>query len=284
MSKTQTHSVHRTRHLPPRELAKRISITVVLIIVSIVMLFPFYYMLERSFQASNQFQVYRQLSMASWTILFETLPIFRQLLNSTVVTLSAIIIILFVATSAGYAFAKLRYPGSQIIFMLVVGSMMVPMQSIIIPEFVNLAGLKMVNHLYSAILVYSAIGIPFGTFLISAFYQSIPDDIMEAAVIDGASYYSIYRRIMVPIATPALITVAVLQFIQIWDDLLIGLLFLQNPQTRTITVGLATLQSSHITQIPVLMGGSLISALPAAILYLIFQRYIVSGLTLGMSK
>ncbi len=248
------------------------------------MLFPFYYMLERSFQASNQFQVYRQLSMASWTILFETLPIFRQLLNSTVVTLSAIIIILFVATSAGYAFAKLRYPGSQIIFMLVVGSMMVPMQSIIIPEFVNLAGLKMVNHLYSAILVYSAIGIPFGTFLISAFYQSIPDDIMEAAVIDGASYYSIYRRIMVPIATPALITVAVLQFIQIWDDLLIGLLFLQNPQTRTITVGLATLQSSHITQIPVLMGGSLISALPAAILYLIFQRYIVSGLTLGMSK
>ena len=89
---------------------------------------------------------------------------------------------------------------------------------------------------------------------------------------------------MLPMATPALITVAVLQFIQIWDDLLVGLLFLQSPDSRTITVGLATLQSSHITQIPVLMGGSLISALPAAILYLIFQRYIVSGLTLGMTK
>ena len=82
--------------------------------------------------------------------------------------------------------------------------------------------------------------------------------------------------------TPALITVAVLQFIQIWDDLLVGLLFLQTPLVRTITVGIATLQASHITQIPVLMGGSLLSALPAAVLYLIFQRYIVSGLTMGM--
>lgn len=277
--------MHRARRrLPPGLLAKRISITFVLVLVSIIMLFPFYFMIERSFQASNQFQVYHQLSTVSWGILFETLPIFRQLLNSSIVSLSAILIILLVATSAGYAFTKLRYPGSNVIFLLVVGSMMVPMQSVIIPEFVNLAGLKMVNHLYSAILVYGALGIPFGTFLISAFYQSIPNDIMEAAVIDGASYYAIYRRLMVPIATPALITVAVLQFIQIWDDLLVGLLFLQTPQSRTITVGLATLQSSHITQIPVLMGGSLLSALPAAILYLIFQRYIVSGLTMGMSK
>lgn len=264
---------------------KKIFIFAVLVVVSIIMLFPFYYMVERSFQASNQFRVHAGgFSLVSWQILFKTLPIFRQLINSTVVTLCAIVIILAVGTSAGYAFSKLQYPGSSTVFYLVVGSMMVPMQSIIIPEFVNLAGLRMVNHLYSAILVYGALGIPFGTFLITSFYRSIPNDIMDAGVVDGASYYGIYRRIMLPMATPALITVAVLQFIQIWDDLLVGLLFLQTPQSRTITVGLATLQSSHITQIPVLMGGSLISALPAAILYLVFQRYIVSGLTLGMTK
>ncbi len=264
---------------------RNVLIFAVLIVVSIVMLFPFYYMVERSFQSSNQFAVHGGgVSLVSWKILFETLPIFKQLLNSTIVTLSAIVIILGVGTTAGYAFSKLKYPGSTTMFYLIVGSMMVPMQSIIIPEFVNLAGLRMVNHLYSAILVYGALGIPFGTFLITSFYRSIPNDIMDAGVVDGATYYGIYRRIMLPMATPALITVAVLQFIQIWDDLLVGLLFLQTPESRTITVGLATLQSSHITQIPVLMGGSLISALPAAILYLIFQRYIVAGLTLGMNK
>ncbi|HUX11929.1 MAG TPA: carbohydrate ABC transporter permease [Spirochaetia bacterium] len=264
---------------------RNVLIFAILVVVSIVMLFPFYYMVERSFQSSNQFSVHAgSFSLVSWKILFETLPIFKQLLNSTIVTLSAILIILGVGTTAGYAFSKLKYPGSTTLFYLVVGSMMVPMQSIIIPEFVNLAGLRMVNHLYSAILVYGALGIPFGTFLITSFYRSIPNDIMDAGVVDGATYYGIYRRIMLPMATPALITVAVLQFIQIWDDLLVGLLFLQTPTSRTITVGLATLQSSHITQIPVLMGGSLISALPAAILYLIFQRYIVAGLTLGMNK
>jgi multiple sugar transport system permease protein/raffinose/stachyose/melibiose transport system permease protein len=89
---------------------------------------------------------------------------------------------------------------------------------------------------------------------------------------------------MLPLATPALVTVAVLQFIQIWDDLLIGLLFLQTPDVRTITVGLATLQSSRIIDVPVLMAGSLVSAMPAVIVYLIFQRYLIAGLTMGMSK
>ena len=89
---------------------------------------------------------------------------------------------------------------------------------------------------------------------------------------------------MLPLAVPAMVTVAVLQFIQIWGDLLIGLLFLQTPDVRTITVGLATLQSSRVVQLPVLMAGSLVSALPAVIVYLIFQRYLIRGLTMGMGK
>ena len=89
---------------------------------------------------------------------------------------------------------------------------------------------------------------------------------------------------MLPLAIPAIVTVAVLQFIQVWDDLLIGLLFLQNPDVRTITVGLATLQSSRVIPVPVLMAGSLVSALPAVIVYLIFQRQLVAGLTMGTGK
>ncbi len=274
----------RSSFKPKPGATKTVIIMTVLLVITIVMLYPFYFMIEKSFQPSNQFQIGEGFSLISWQTLFQTIPVFRQLLNSTIVTICAIVIILIASSGAGYAFSKLKYPGSNTLFLLVVGSMMIPMQTIIIPEFVNLAALKLINHLTSAILVYAAIGTPFGTFLITSYLRGIPEEMMDAGVVDGASYYGIYHRIMLPMAVPALITIAVLQFIQIWDDLLVGLLFLQTPVARTITVGLATLQASHITQIPVLMGGALLSALPAAILYLLFQRYIVSGLTMGMSK
>ncbi len=280
MAEEHVEQVYRGR----RGAAGSIIVLGLLLLVAVIMLFPFYFMIAQSFLPSTQFAIGRGFSLVSWRALFQTIPVLRQLLNSSIVTIAAIAIILFAATTAGYAFSKLSYPGSRLIFFLVVGSMMIPMQTIIIPEYVNLAGLRLIDHLSSAILVYAALGTPFGAFLVTSYLRGIPAEIMDAAVVDGASYYGIYYRLMIPMATPALITVAVLQFIQIWDDLLIGLLFLQIPIVRTITVGLATLQASHITQIPVLMAGSLLSALPAAVLYLVFQRYIVSGLTMGMGK
>jgi multiple sugar transport system permease protein/raffinose/stachyose/melibiose transport system permease protein len=101
---------------------------------------------------------------------------------------------------------------------------------------------------------------------------------------DGANYPQIFRKVMLPLAAPAITTVAVLQFIQIWDDLLVGLLFLQAPAVRTITVGLAVLQNGRVVSIPLLMAGSLVSALPAVVVYLIFQRYLIQGLTMGVNK
>lgn len=103
-------------------------------------------------------------------------------------------------------------------------------------------------------------------------------------MVDGLSYGRIFIRIMLPMAIPALFTIAVLQFIQVWDDLLVAMLFLPNPAVRTITVGLATLQAQRIVNIPVLMAGSFVSALRAVIVYLIFQRSLINGLTMGMGK
>ena len=260
------------------------AIIVVLTGIGVVMLYPFFFMLQASFRTSTQFLVGAGFSFASWHRLFEAIPILRQMLNSTIVTVSAIAIIFLVSATAGYAFSKLSYRGSGTLFLLVVASMMVPMQSLIIPEFANISHLGWINHLQSAIFVYAAIGTPFGTFLMTSFYNSIPNEIVEAAIVDGGGYATIFVRIMLPLAKPALIAIAVLQFIQIWDDLLVGLIFLQTPSVRTVTVGLATLQASHITQLPVLMAGSLLSALPAVVVYLVFQRYIISGLTMGMVK
>jgi ABC-type glycerol-3-phosphate transport system permease component len=252
--------------------------------VAVVMLYPFWYLLNNAFRNESQFEQQHGHSAVSWGQLFSELPVGRELLNSTVICLASIVLILAVSTTAGFAFAKLRYRGSGTVFLAVVAALMVPLQSIIIPEYVNLGKLGLINTYLGAILVYVALGTPFATFLMATYYRGISDDLIEAAVMDGLGYERTFLRLALPLSWPAIATVTVLQFIQIWDDLLVGLLFLQNPQQRTITVGLAALSAGRTSSIPVLMAGSFISAVPAIVVYLIFQRYLVRGLTLGMGK
>jgi ABC-type glycerol-3-phosphate transport system permease component len=267
-----------------RRRARRIALLVAMIAAAVVMLYPFYYMLNNAFRTPAQFDQQAGHAASSWGRLFRDLPVARELLNSTLICAVAIVIILAVSTTAGFAFAKLRFRGSGIVFLLVVAAMMVPLQSIIIPEYVNLARLGLVNTYTGAILVYAALGTPFATFLMATHYRGISDELIEAAIIDGLGYGRTFLRIALPLSIPAMATVAVLQFIQIWDDLLVGLLFLQNPQQRTITVGLAALAAGRTTSIPALLAGSFLSAVPAMVVYLIFQRHLVKGLTLGMGK
>jgi ABC-type glycerol-3-phosphate transport system permease component len=267
-------------------LRRRVTVIVlltVMIVVAIVMLYPFWYMADNSFRNQAQFDQQRGHSLAGWTQLFRALPVVQELVSSTIVCAAAIVIILIVSTTAGFAFAKLRYRGSGIAFLLIVAALMVPLQSIIIPEYVNLAKFNLTSNYGGAVLVYAALGAPFATFLMATYYRGISDELIEAAVMDGLSYERTFLQIAIPLSLPAIATVTVLQFIQIWDDLLVGYLFLPT-NDRTITVGLAVLSSGRTTGIPPLMAGSLVSAIPAIIVYLIFQRYLIRGLTLGMGK
>jgi len=254
-----------------------------LCLIAVIMLYPFFYMLDNAFRDQSQFARQGGHSAVSWRQLFIELPVWRELLNSTLICAISILLILAVSTTAGFAFAKLRYRGSGLVFLGVVAALMVPLQSIIIPEYVNLGKLHLINTYLGAILVYVALGTPFATFLMATYYRGISDDLIEAAVMDGLGYESTFLRIALPLSWPALATVTVLQFIQIWDDLLVGLFFLPTSQ-RTITAGLATLSTGRTTSVPSLMAGSLISAIPAIIVYLIFQRHLVKGLPMGMGK
>ena len=272
---------------PPRRLRRRVNKAVLflsMIVVAVVMLYPFYFMLNNGSRTQTQFEQQSGHSLHSWTQLFQELPILRQLFNSTLICAIAIAIILAVSSTAGFSFAKLTYRASGFLFLAIVAAMMVPLQSIIIPEYVNLAHFGLINTYAGAVLVYAAIGTPFATFLMTAYYRGISDELIEAAVLDGLGYWRTFLKVALPLSGPAMVTVAVLQFIQIWDDLLVGLLFLQNPQQRTITVGLAALSAGRTTSVPVLMVGSFISAVPAIVVYLLFQRHLVKGLTLGMGK
>jgi multiple sugar transport system permease protein/raffinose/stachyose/melibiose transport system permease protein len=274
---------------PAARRRKRPSIgTLVLVaimcVVTAVMLYPLAFMINTSLKTQQQFEGGGGHSLSSWRRLPDVMPIGRQLLNSTLVCVLAIALILIVSSLAGYAFAKLKYRLATPVFLAIIAAMLIPMQSIIIPAYVNLAHLHLVTGYWAAVLMYAALGTPFATFLMVTYYRSLPDELIEAAVVDGCSHLRVFLKVALPLSVPALVTVTVLQFIQIWDDLLIGLLFLQDPAHRTVTVGLGVLSSGRTTDIPVLMAGSIVSAVPAIVVYLVFQRQLVNGLTVGMSK
>lgn len=252
--------------------------------VAVVMLYPFWVMIITSLKSEAQFLAGHGFSWLSWKTLDSTIPLGQEVLSSTIVCSASIFIILCVGLPAGFAFSKLRFRSSTAVFLALVSAMMIPLQAILMPEFVNVTKLGLTGGYFGAILVYAALGTPFSTFLFTTYFRGVPDELIEAGIVDGLGYIGVMGRLIIPVAVPAIATVTVLQFIQIWDDLLVGLLFIQNTSERPITVGLAVLAAGRTTSIPALMAGSLVSALPAMLVYLGFQRYLVKGLTMGIDR
>jgi ABC-type glycerol-3-phosphate transport system permease component len=268
---------------PPRKIGRWILFAV-MIVVAIIMLYPFWVMFITSVKSEAQFLSGGGFSWLSWSRLTSVIPIGQEVLSSTIVCSASILIILCVGLPAGFAFSKLRFRMSTVVFLVIVSAMMVPLQAILMPEFVNVTKLHLTGGYLGAILVYAALGTPFSVFLFTTYFRGVPDELIEAGIVDGLGYFGALWRLVLPIAVPAIATVTVLQFIQIWDDLLVGLLFIQNTSERPITVGLAVLAAGRTTSIPELMAGSIISALPAMVVYLGFQRYLVKGLTMGIDR
>jgi ABC-type glycerol-3-phosphate transport system permease component len=257
---------------------------VVMLIVAVIMLYPFWVMIYTSLKSEAQFLAGSGFSWVSWSSLTSVIPIGQEVLSSTIVCASSILLILIVGLPAGFAFSKLRFRLSTGIFLVMVSAMMVPLQAILMTEYVNVSRLHLTGGYTAAILVYAALGTPFSVFLFSTYFRGVPDELIEAGIVDGLGYFGVLWRLVVPIALPAIATVTVLQFIQIWDDLLVGLFFIQNTSDRPITVGLAVLAAGRTTSIPELMAGSIVSAVPAMLVYIGFQRYLVKGLTMGIDR
>ena len=268
----------------PRRKVGRWILFAVMLAIAAVMLYPFWVMIFTSLKSEQQFLSGGGFSWLSWRDLTSVIPVGQEILSSTIVCSASILVILVVGLPAGFAFSKLRFRASTAVFLIMVSAMMVPLQAILMPEFVNVTRLHLTGGYLGAILVYAALGTPFSVFLFTTYFRGVPDELIEAGIVDGLGYFGALWRLVVPIAIPAIATVTVLQFIQIWDDLLVGLLFIQNTNERPITVGLAVLAAGRTTSIPELMAGSLISAVPAMVVYLIFQRYLVKGLTMGIDR
>ena len=273
---------------------RRMVLYLALIGTSLLMLGPFYWALATSFKPSaDVFASPPKWIPDPWTLenfrdVFTLLPFPRYFLNSVIVTSAIVGLNVIFDTAAAYAFAKLRFPGRDVFFFLLLITLMVPFQVNLIPLYRIMVALNKISpHLgvdtYSAMILPGMIQV-FGIFLMRQFMKSIPDEILESARVDGASEFKILRSIVVPLAAPGMATLAIFTFLGAWNDFLWPLLVTNSDEIRTLPVGLALLARKNTVNWGDTMAGTALTAGPMILVFLILQRRFIEGLTAGSLK
>lgn len=203
-------------------------------------------------------------------------------LNSVTVTLGAVALLLIASSLAGFALAVLRFPFRRLVFVVILASLMIPVQVVLVPFYKTIIGLGLINTRIGLILSYTAFFLPFSIYLMTSFYAALPRELTEAARVDGARFWQVWWFVMLPMGRPALITLGILNTLYCWNDILISLLVLQ--RERTLMVGIAALRGEYSTNVPLLAAGIVLAAAPIVIIYLVFQRRIVAGIATGAVK
>ncbi|WP_426562448.1 carbohydrate ABC transporter permease [Angustibacter sp. McL0619] len=203
-------------------------------------------------------------------------PFARWMLNSTIVSVTCVLSNVVLCSLAGYAFARLRFRGRQVAFLALLVTLMVPFQVVMIPTLLIIKHLHLVDTLPA--LIAPNLVTAFGIYLLRQFFVSLPVELEEAALIDGAGRLRILFRVLLPLMGPPLSTVAVLTFLSVWNDFLWPLVVTSSPDVMTVQLGLSTFQSAHFTNWPILMAGTLMSQLPVLVLFVAGQRFFVSSI------
>jgi len=220
---------------------------------------------------------------SNYSAVFHQLPLGTFFFNSVVVTLLIVVGQTITCSLSGYAFAMISFPGKNTIFGIFLATMMVPIQTIIIPVFVILKDLGLTGSIAS--LIIPALGSAFGTFLMRQYFMQMPKELGEAARIDGASQFQVFRHIYVRLATPAIATLAILNFSGFWAEYYRPLIFLNQQSTFTLPLGLVALQGNLGTgSISVVLAGVILTMIPSVLLFILAQRYFIEGVTAGASR
>jgi len=219
------------------------------------------------------------LHFASFRDAFDRLN--GNMLNSFKMVIPATIISCLLGSINGYILTKWRFPGSDILFFLLLFGMFIPYQSVLIPLVKTLQQLHLYGSLWGLVLTHTIYGIPITTLIFRNYYAGVPTEVVEAAKIDGASIFGIYTRILFPLSLPGFVVVAIWQFTSIWNDFLFAATLTSNPDVQPVTVALNNLAGSFIVEWNVQMAGALIAALPTLIVYILLGRFFMRGLMAG---
>lgn len=278
----------------PRRWFRPAALYALLIAGGVAFGFPFYWLVIGSLKDQNQYNQFpptwlpNPVHWQNYRTLFQILPFGQFLFNSAIITFFVVLGTVASSALVGYAFARLRAPGRSILFGLLLATIILPSEITIVPTFILFAKLQWINT-FKPLIVPAFFGDAFSIFLVRQFFHSIPRDLDEAAMLDGAGYLRIFWSIFVPNSWPMLATVAIFAFINTWSDFFTPLIYLNNLDKMTGAVGLAFLNVEHgggqsgVT-VQIMLAGSLIVMAPMIIVFLILQRYFVKAITLTGMK
>lgn len=260
----------------------------VVLLLTASMLVPFLWMLSASFKTNLDVFSFpiewipKEFHFENYTNVWERANYPLMFLNT--VKLTAIITILQILTStlAAYAFSKIKFPERDLLFLLYLATLMVPYQVVMIPQFSIIRKMGLINTHLSLILIQAFT--PMGVFLIKQFYDGIPNELMEAARIDGLSEFGIYRKIMLPLSKSAIVSLAILTITATWNDFLAPLIYLSDSRLYTIQLGLRNLCSEYTAEYGQIMAASVLSVIPIFVLYCFCQRFFEEGMVSGAVK
>jgi multiple sugar transport system permease protein len=261
-----------------------------LVVMLVWTLVPFYWMIVTSLKKDREIYgfeatlVPRQPTLANYTRLFATTPFVKYLRNSTIIALGTTLATLVLACLGAYALARLRFPGRALIARGLVVTYLVPPALLFIPLFAVMARLSLIDTHHGLVLAYLSFSVPFCTWLLMGYFRSVPLELEEAALVDGCTRLGSLVRVILPMSLPALAVVAFFSFTQSWNEFLYANVFVNSIEVRTITIGLTLFVVEDVFFWGPMMGAAFLSALPPLVLYLIFQRWVVKGLTLGGVK
>ncbi len=257
-----------------------------LCLLGVSTVYPLLFMAINSMRTTQAFEVNpfglpTHLTLASYRSLFSTIPFLQSILHSLIVVVPAVLLATMASSLAAFVFTKTPVKLGNVLFWTMLMIMFMPGIVVLLPLYVEVARTGLANNFAPAILIYTAINIPYGTYLLRSNFRSIPDSVVEAARVDGASWFKVYWRVILPIGKPGIITVGILTFLNIWNDLFISLVLLHAPNTEMVTPTLAQLSGKYTSDIPVMMAGLLLGAVPTLLLYMTTARVFIRGMLSG---
>lgn len=271
-------------------LAGKLIIFVLLCVVGLTFLYPIYFMVMNSLKTrpgyyTNPFSLpATPLQWSNFTAMVSQFKILLLFRNTGVICLVTLVFLVLLGVLASYAFSKLRFRWSQPVYLAIVVTLFIPAQVTMIPMYVVFARAGLVDTYWSVVLAYLAQFIPEVVMLMTANFRSIPNEIIEASEIDGCSYWQVVRNVILPTGRAAVFLTVIFYFIIMWNDLFIPMVLVRRMDMRTVMVALAGLIARYTGDPPYQFAGLLLSAIPALLVYVVFQQYIIKGLTAGAIK
>ncbi|WP_054026052.1 carbohydrate ABC transporter permease [Bacillus sp. FJAT-28004] len=271
----------------------KLIIYVILILWGISVLYPLIWTLLDSLKNNEQFFLNAPWALPEMPLIWSNFSYVwskyhfdTYFVNSMVITTGSTILALLLSATTAYVLARYKFRGSNALFLLYISSMMVPFVLALIPLFFLMNSLGLINTKLGLIFVYTSSLLAFGIFVLVGFFKSLPKELEEAAIVDGASYYGTFFRVMLPLAQPGLITVGIVNILNIWNEYIVGTILINDPTQYTLPVEIGVMQAEmqYRTEWGPLFAALLITIIPVLIIYIIFQRQIASGITAGAVK